>query len=79
MASSPYLTDRVMGMWGPRAYAWTGEAPPRVLGIPYDLSGHQRELEFPPDPPRPQSHHWLRALAHRHPHWPGRGPQPGAS
>ena len=38
MASSPYLTDRAMGLWGPRAYAWTGEAPPCVLGFPYQPS-----------------------------------------
>jgi hypothetical protein len=79
MASSPYLTDRVMGMWGPRAYGWTGEAPPRDLGLPYDQSGHQPVPGFPPDPQPPPSHHWLRALAHRHSRRASRSPQPGAS
>jgi hypothetical protein len=68
MASSPYLTDRAMGLWGPRAYAWTGEAPPCVLGFPYEPSGQP-----------PTGHHWLRALAHRHSRRASRGPQPGAS
>ncbi len=80
MADSPYIVDRVAGAWGPRSYAWTGEAPPRVLGFPYDPSGQQRVLGFPPDPPPPVSHHnWLRALVRRHPHWPGRGNRAGAA
>ncbi len=77
MASSPYLTDRAMGVWGPRAYTWTGEAPPRVLGYPYEPSGRQRTPGSPPGPRPPRRYQWLRALAHRHPHWPGHGHQPG--
>jgi hypothetical protein len=76
MASSPYLTDRAMGVWGPRAYAWTGEVPPRVLVFPYESSGHQPVPGPRPDP-RPARGHWFRALAH--PRWPGRGQRPGVS
>ena len=77
MASSPYLTDRAMGVWGPRAYTWTGEAPPRVLGYPYEPPGHQRVPGSPPDPLPQRRYQWLRALAH--PHWPGHGHRPGPS
>ena len=78
MASSPYLTDRAMGCWGPRAYGWTGEVPPCVLGLPYEPSGQQRGRGSPPAAQPPAGRHWLRALAHRHSRRPG-GPQPGAS
>ena len=77
MASSPYLTDRAMGLWGPRAYAWTGEAPPCVLGFPYQPSEPQRMPVSPPDPPPPPpGRHWFRGLALRHSR---RGHQPGTS
>lgn len=77
MASSPYLTDRAMGVWGPRAYAWTGEAPPRVLGLPYEPSRQQRGPGSRPDSQPLPGRHWLRALAHRYSRHPGGGHQPG--
>jgi hypothetical protein len=72
MASRQDMSDRIIGVWGPRAYSWSGEAGQRVLGFAYDQSGHQRVLGFPPDSPEPLSYHWLRALARRHPCWPRR-------
>ena len=41
--------DRLAGVWGPAAYAWSGEERPRVAGFPVDLSGRQRVLGFPPN------------------------------
>jgi hypothetical protein len=41
--------DRVVGVWGPTARAWSGEERPRVAGFPIDLSGRQRVLGFPPN------------------------------
>jgi hypothetical protein len=39
--------DRLVGVWGLAAYAWSGEERPRVAGFPIDLSGRQRVLGFP--------------------------------
>ena len=41
--------DRLVGVWGPAAYAWSGEERPRVAGFPIDVSGRQRVLGFPPN------------------------------
>ncbi len=38
---------RVLGVWGARAYAWSGEERPRAAGFPIDVSGRQRVLGFP--------------------------------
>jgi hypothetical protein len=41
--------DRLVGVWGPAAHAWSGEERPRVAGFPIDVSGRQRVLGFPPN------------------------------
>jgi hypothetical protein len=41
---------RVLGVWGTRAYAWSGEERPRAAGFPIDMSGRQRVLGFPGAP-----------------------------
>ena len=41
--------DRLVGVWGSAAYAWSGEERPRVAGFPIDLTGRQRVLGFPPN------------------------------
>ncbi len=41
---------RALGVWGTRAYAWSGEERPRAAGFPVDLSGRQRVLGFPGGP-----------------------------
>jgi hypothetical protein len=38
---------RVLGVWGARAYDWSGEERPRAAGFPIDVSGRQRVLGFP--------------------------------
>jgi hypothetical protein len=41
--------DRLVGVWGSAASAWSGEERPRVAGFPIDVSGRQRVLGFPPN------------------------------
>ena len=36
----------MLGVWGVRAYAWSGEERPRAAGFPIDASGRQRVLGF---------------------------------
>lgn len=62
MTSQSGTQDRVLGVWGARAYAWSGEERPRVAGFQVDLSGHRRVLGFPADPPRAGRHGWF----HKH-------------
>jgi hypothetical protein len=64
MASKDDTQERVLGVWGPEAYAWSSEERPRVAGFPIDLSGRQRVLGFPADSFGPCSHDWLRTLPH---------------
>jgi hypothetical protein len=40
--------ERLAGVWGPAAHAWSGEERSRVAGFPIDFSGRQRVLGFPP-------------------------------
>lgn len=47
MASDLGGQGRVLGVWGTRAYAWSGEERPRAAGFPIDGSGRQRVLGFP--------------------------------
>ena len=47
MASDPGGQSRVIGVWGARAYAWSGEERPRAAGFPIDVSGRTRALGFP--------------------------------
>jgi Domain of unknown function (DUF1707) len=47
-AGQPKTQDRLVGVWGTAACAWSGEERPRVAGFPIDLSGRQRVLGFPP-------------------------------
>jgi Domain of unknown function (DUF1707) len=49
VASKQEAQDRVVGVWGPAAYAWSGEERQRAAGFPIDLSGRQRVLGFPAD------------------------------
>ncbi|MGA8460981.1 MAG: hypothetical protein WB800_36685 [Streptosporangiaceae bacterium] len=37
----------MIGVWGARTYAWTGEEPPRAAGFPIDMSGRTRVFGFP--------------------------------
>ncbi len=62
MASGQKTQDRVLGVWGPAAYAWSGEERPRAAGFPIDLSG-RRALGFPPDSDAPVFDA-LRSLVH---------------
>ena len=63
MASEHGGQDRVVGVWGANAYAWSGEERPRAAGFQLDPSGHQRVLGFPADPLGPGHHGWLRRHA----------------
>lgn len=51
MASNREAGDRAVGVWGPRAYRWSGEERQRAAGCPIDPSGRQRVLGFPGGPP----------------------------
>jgi len=51
--------DRALGVWGTRAYAWSGEERPRAAGFPIDPSGRQRVLGFPADPAGAGHHDWF--------------------
>ena len=64
MTSKQGVPDRVLGVWGGKAYAWSGEERPRVAGFPVDVSGHQRVLGFPADPLGAASPGWFRRHAH---------------
>ncbi len=64
MASEHGVQDRILGVWGANAYAWSGEERPRVAGFPIDVTGRQRVLGFPADPPGAGHHGWFRGHAH---------------
>jgi hypothetical protein len=64
VTSAQETRDRVIGVWGPRAYAWSGEERQRAAGFPIDPSGRQRVLGFPADSLAPVSRDWLGKLAH---------------
>jgi len=49
MISEHSTQDRVIGVWGTQAYAWSGEERPRAAGFQVDPSGHQRVLGFAAD------------------------------
>jgi hypothetical protein len=49
IAGQQKTQDRLVGVWGPAACAWSSEERPRVAGFPIDLSGRQRVLGFPPN------------------------------
>jgi hypothetical protein len=48
MAGQQKTQDRLVGVWGSAACAWSGEERQRVAGFPMDWSGRQRVLGFPP-------------------------------
>lgn len=60
MTSEHSVQDRVLGVWGTRAYAWSGEERPRVAGFAVDPTGRQRVLGFPADPPGAGHRRWFR-------------------
>ena len=62
MTSQSGTQDRALGVWGTRAYAWSGEERPRAAGFSIDPSGRQRVLGFPADPPGTGHHGWF----HKH-------------
>jgi hypothetical protein len=64
MTSEHSVQDRVLGVWGTRAYAWSGEERPRAAGFPLDLSGRQRALGFPADSFSAGHHRWFRRRDH---------------
>ena len=49
MTSARGELDRALGVWGAKAYAWSGEERPRAAGFQIDPSGHQRVLGFAAD------------------------------
>ena len=67
MTSAQSVPDRALGVWGARAYAWSGEERPRAAGFQIDPSGRQRVLGFPADPPGTGHHGWFRRHARREP------------
>jgi hypothetical protein len=67
MSSEHGIQDRVLGVWGASAYAWSGEERPRAAGFPIDLSGRQRVLGFPADPPGAGRPGWFRRHARAEP------------
>jgi hypothetical protein len=64
VTSAQKTRDRVVGVWGPRAFAWSGEERQRAAGFPIDPSGRQRVLGFPADSFTPVRRDWRRKLAH---------------
>jgi hypothetical protein len=64
VASDKDTHNRVVGVWGPDAYTWSGEERQRAAGFPIDPSGRQRVLGFPPGPPVKINCGWLRSIAH---------------
>jgi hypothetical protein len=67
-ASERAAQDRVFGVWGPAAYAWSGEERQRAAGFPIDPSGRQRVLGFPAGLPAhsfgTRKRDWPPVLAH---------------
>ena len=63
MTGARSVPDRAVGVWGARAYAWSGEERPRAAGFQIDPSGRQRVLGFPVDPPGAGDHGWFRKHA----------------
>lgn len=67
-ASKKEARDRVFGVWGPGAYAWSGEERQRAAGFPIDPSGRQRVLGFPAGLPAHSfgavKHDWHPVLTH---------------
>ena len=61
MASNHEIQDRVVGVWGSRAYGWSGEERQRAAGFRIDPSGRQRVLGFPGGPADPG---WPRRFIH---------------
>jgi hypothetical protein len=53
MTSDPGGQGRVLGVWGTRAYGWSGEERPRAAGFALDVSGRQRVLGFAGGPSAP--------------------------
>jgi hypothetical protein len=72
MTSEHGVQDRVVGVWGSSAYAWSGEERPRAAGFPLDPSGRQRVLGFPADSFGAEHHRWFRRRARPEPSAPGR-------
>ena len=64
--------DRAVGVWGTKAYAWSGEERPRAAGFPIDVSGRQRVLGLPADSSGVGHHGWFRRRAHSEPEPAGR-------
>jgi hypothetical protein len=64
MASTQQTRDRVLGIWGPGAYTWSGEERQRAAGFPLDPSGRQRVLGIPADSPGLVDWDRLRSLGH---------------
>jgi len=62
VSSEKEARNRVFGVWGPAAYAWSGEERQRAAGFPIDPSGRQRVLGFPADSSGPVNLDWLRLL-----------------
>jgi hypothetical protein len=60
MTSNNGVADRAVGVWGTRAYAWSGEERPRVAGFAVDPSGRQRVLGFPAERRGAGHHRWFR-------------------
>ena len=79
MTSAQKTRDRVVGVWGPRAFAWSGEERQRAAGFPIDPSGSQRVLGFPADSFTPVRRDWRRKLAHPVRYYQRRGPGLSAS
>jgi hypothetical protein len=59
MASNYEARERAVGVWGSRAYGWSGEERQRAAGFSIDPSGRQRVLGFPGGPADPG---WPRRL-----------------
>jgi len=62
VTSQQETRSRVLSVWGPRAYAWSGEERQRAAGFPLDSSGRQRVLGFPAYSTGPIDRDWLRSL-----------------
>jgi len=67
MTSAHGGLGRALGVWGTRAYAWSGEERPRAAGFPIDPSGRQRVLGFPADPPGTGYRGWFHKPARPEP------------
>jgi hypothetical protein len=69
--TSDHTQDRVRGVWGASACAWSGEERPRAAGFGIDVSGCQRVLGFPAEAYQAGQHRWFRRHARAEPE-PGR-------